>query len=97
MVLPFAVLLGLLIGIWWYWYFVHINTDILTWINSQYDLETCRQTGACGPSIFQFWGFLIGFLAGDSIINNVIRIVTKPLDNSDNYILVAIAKENGYK
>jgi hypothetical protein len=92
-----VVLFGLLIGIWWYWYFVYVNKDILNWMDSQYDLETCQQTGACGPSFFQFWGLFIGIFIGGPIVNNIIRIVTKPLDNSDNYIIIVIAKENGYE
>jgi hypothetical protein len=92
-----VVLFGILIGIWWYWYFAYVNKDILNWMDSQYDLETCLQTGACGPSFFQFWGLFIGFIIGGSIVNNIICVVTKPIDKCDNYIIVTIAKENGYE
>lgn len=92
-----SILAALSIGSLWYWYLIYDNISILNWIDSQYDPEVCRETGACSPLFFQFWGLFIGFALGNFIVNNVMRITTKPVDDAENYTLVVLAKNIGYQ
>jgi hypothetical protein len=93
-----SILIGFVSGILWIWYLVFADNTILNHFESNYDPELCRLYGDCPPT-FQILllGFLLGFGMGCFIVNRCIRIATRPVDDVNDYILVAAAKDAGFE